>query len=277
MSYIERGLKHEEHPMPLLNGIGCSHVGRTADAHEDGGSSLIGDAKVIQRCFEAVLSCKTCVHEEAAFCVPFREAAVVVALHLIFDDEWRDRIREAFLEHDEAPDASIAILEGVDALECHMERHDVLQCMLRFGVVTSEQAVDLCGHLFGKRRASSRYLIGQLLVVAHIEPILRGIGGAGFEHAMQLLEHPRRERFERILYHEVYGAEMVGCLDEVVDVDGFGLHSDGRGLEDQTRLIEGELAAFDVVGVVGELYLDLVIDAAFGPRRHLAMQSLEER
>ena len=60
----------------------------------------------------------------------------------------------------------------------------------------------------------------------------------------------------------VYTAEVVGGLNNVVHVNGFICNSYSIGFKDESCLLVGEFAAFNVVGVVCEVYLGAVIDAA---------------
>lgn len=56
--------------------------------------------------------------------------------------------------------------------------------------------------------------------------------------------------------------EVVGGLDNVVHVHCLVGDADGIGLKDVTRLVVGQPAALDMVGVVGKVNLDTVINAA---------------
>ena len=50
---------------------------------------------------------------------------------------------------------------------------------------------------------------------------------------------------------------MVGGLDHIVNFDRPVRYADGVRLKDIARLIVREAAAFDVVGVIGQIDLDL--------------------
>ena len=58
-------------------------------------------------------------------------------------------------------------------------------------------------------------------------------------------------------------AEVVDSFHDVVDARVFRCDAKGVGLKNVTRLFFGQAAAFDVVGVVGQVYLYSVIDPAF--------------
>ena len=67
------------------------------------------------------------VHTEAFFAIPFFQAAVVEQLEIILDDERHEIVLQLFLEEDQPADTAISVLEGMDALKCHMEYNDILE------------------------------------------------------------------------------------------------------------------------------------------------------
>ena len=69
---------------------------------------------------------------------PFVETSVIEHFQIICDDKGDDVISEAFLEHDEATNAAIAILEGMNLLEAHMEIKKIFKRFLFDGVVFRE-------------------------------------------------------------------------------------------------------------------------------------------
>lgn len=78
---------------------------------------------------------QTRIDEEASFGIPFRKIAVIEQFHLIGYDEGDDIAAQAFLQHDEPSDASVAVLEGMDASELHVEIRDLLKRMRGLRVV----------------------------------------------------------------------------------------------------------------------------------------------
>lgn len=48
---------------------------------------------------------------------------------------------QAFLEHDEAANAAVAVVEGVDLLEAHMEFQDLVALDLRTGLIIFDEPV----------------------------------------------------------------------------------------------------------------------------------------
>ncbi len=59
----------------------------------------------------------------------------------------------------------------------------------------------------------------------------------------------------------VDAAEVVGGLHDVIHIDAVFGDADHVGLEDIPGLLVGELAALDVVGVVGQVNLGAVVNA----------------
>ena len=58
---------------------------------------------------------------------PFAKAAIVEEFEFFGDDEGNDVAGKALLEHHQAADAAVAVLEGMDALELAVEVDDVFQ------------------------------------------------------------------------------------------------------------------------------------------------------
>ena len=60
----------------------------------------------------------------------------------------------------------------------------------------------------------------------------------------------------------IYAPEVVGCLNDIIHVHRFVCDADCVGLEYISGLFVGELAAFDVIGVVCEIDLCAVVDSS---------------
>lgn len=65
---------------------------------------------------------------------------------------------------------------------------------------------------------------------------------------------------------EVDASEVVGSPDYIINIDRSVGNADGVCLEDAPRLLFRKAAAFYVVGVIGQVYLSSVVDAAFDSR-----------
>ena len=95
---------------------------------------------------------------------------------------------QAFLEHHQAADAPVAILEGVDAFELAVEVDDVFE---RFGglvVVGFKQGFHFGVDLLGRAGFTSPHFVRQAFVIAHIEPVFPAVGGPGLEDSMEFLD-----------------------------------------------------------------------------------------
>ena len=107
------------------------------------------------------------------------------------------------------------------------------------------------------------HFIGQSLIVTHGKPSFTGIGRAGLEHKVQLLNE-RFCQFRSCLFNDtVETAEVVSRLNDIIHINSFVSNADGVCLEDIPCLIVGQAATLNVVGVIGEINLDTVINAAF--------------
>ena len=67
------------------------------------------------------------VAEIAALGFPVLKAAVVEGLQIVRDDEGNNTGSQAFLEKQQAADAAVAVLEGVDALEAVVEVQQIVE------------------------------------------------------------------------------------------------------------------------------------------------------
>ena len=69
---------------------------------------------------EAHLGFHTDIHQNTAILVPLADAVQIAGAALIVDDKGRDLVPEAFLEHQQASDATVTIFKGMDALKPNM-------------------------------------------------------------------------------------------------------------------------------------------------------------
>ena len=62
--------------------------------------------------------------------------------------------------------------------------------------------------------------------------------------------------------HHVDTFEMVGCFHDIVDLHGSFGNADGIRFKNISRLVMGETASLNVVGVIGQVNLNFMVDAA---------------
>ena len=89
--------------------------------------------------FEAHLSFHADIQEDTALLVPLTDAIEIAGAALIVDDKGRDTVAQAFLEHQQATDTTIAILEGADALELNMKIQNLVKADICLRFVLLEQ------------------------------------------------------------------------------------------------------------------------------------------
>lgn len=178
-------------------------------------------------------------------------------------------IGKAFLEHHQATDAAVAVLEGMDAFELAVEIDDIFERFRGLVVVGLEQGFHLGVHLLGRAGFSSAHFIGQAFVVAHVEPVFAVVGGPGLENSMEFLDQGLRQFIFGVVDDIVDTAEVVGGFYDVVHVDGLAFalalvvgETNRVGLEDIPCLVVSQFAALDMIGVVGQINLRAVVDAA---------------
>ena len=65
--------------------------------------------------------------------------------------------------------------------------------------------------------------------------------------------------------------EVIGCFDYIIYIDNTVLHANGVGFVDIPCLVMGQAAALNVIGVVGKVDLDFVIDSTFDMSGHFIL------
>ena len=103
---------------------------------------------------------------------PFVETSVIEHFQIICDDEGDDVISEAFLEHDEAPNTSIAILEGMKLLEANVEIKDVFEGLALDGVIIREEGFHSLVDFLWRAGVHASDFIWQTFIVTNSKPIL---------------------------------------------------------------------------------------------------------
>ena len=209
--------------------------------------------------------------------VPVFQTIVIKQLNALVDDERHDAKPQAFLEHNEPPDAAVSVLEWVYFLEPRVEFHDILEGFRRAVFVIRKEPAHFRVDFPRERGNFAADLVRLFLVVPDREPRFPAVGGAGFQNPVKFLDERFGQPFTAVLDDEVNTTEVVGRFDNVVHVDWFVFqHADRIGFEDVARLVGGQAAALHVVGVVGQLHLYLVVDTAFAAALHFVREYLGE-
>ena len=109
------------------------------------------------------------------------------------------------------------------------------------------------------------HFVWEAFVIANIEPIFLAVGGPSFENAVDFLDHCFRQFVFCVVDDVVDAAEVIRGFNDVVYSDGIVLafrESDSVGLIDVPGLLMSQSAAFDVVRIVGKVYLSAMVYAA---------------
>ena len=75
---------------------------------------------------------------------------------------------------------------------------------------------------------------------------------------------------------KVNALEVIGRFDYIIYIDNTVLHANGIGLVDIPCLVVGQAAALNMVGVIGQVDLDFVVDAALDLPGHLVLQNIQQ-
>ena len=80
--------------------------------------------------------------------VPFLKAAIVEQFQVICDDEWYKAICQAFLEHNQAANSPVAVLEWVDGFKSLMKLKDILKGLVLFRVIFFKESFYIPMNIF---------------------------------------------------------------------------------------------------------------------------------
>ena len=145
-------------------------------------------------------------------------------------------------------------------------------CSAYDGIVFSKQLFHLGPDILRRSCVHAANLVGQFLVISDGKPIEAGIGGSVFQNGVQLLDERLAWSVIGIVDNHINALEMVGGLDHIVNLDRPVRYADGVRLEDIARLIVGQATALHVVGVIGQVDLDFMINAAVQLYRFFGLQ-----
>ena len=198
---------------------------------------VVRNSEIVQRGFVGVLRGEAGVEEVAVDVVPFAQSAIIEHLEFVGDDKRHDVVGQAFFEQEEATDATVTILERMNALETHMEIEQVVERFGGLGVILGQEACHGVVNIFGCTGFGAAYFVGQLLVFAYGKPWLTTVGSGGFERGVELFDVGFGEGLFGRVDDEVDATEVVHRFDDVVDIDGIVGNADSVGLEDVARLL----------------------------------------
>lgn len=94
------------------------------------------DFVVIQSILVCILGGKAGVHQIAICVAPLLQASIVVELKFFCNDERDNGVCKTLLEHKQAPDPSVAVLERMDTLKSAVEVDDVQLILFLFCIIT---------------------------------------------------------------------------------------------------------------------------------------------
>ena len=235
------------------------------------------DFEIVQNGLVLVLRSKAGVHEVAIYMAPFSKAPVVVELKFLGNNERHDAVCQTLFEHYQSAHTTVSVLEGMDGLELLVEVDDVLKRFFLLGIVGFQQAGYPFMDFFRRAGLITAHLVRNPLVVPDIEPRRPAVGRAGLEDAVKLLDEGFAQAVGRVVDDKVDAAKVVDGFHDVVHVDALVSYADGVGFEDVACLVVGQSTAFDMVGVVGEVNLGAVIDAATDLGLLLLTEPLQQR
>lgn len=148
------------------------------------GDYLLSYPEIIQINLKPILGGQEGIHQIPLLLIPLGQTPVVKVFQIILDDEGDNIMLQTLLEEDQPPHTAVAVLEGVDTLEGHMEGHDVLKGLGGQRIVACQQFPHFRSNILREGCVTAAHLVGELLVFAHGKPIFAAVAGAGLQHRM---------------------------------------------------------------------------------------------
>ena len=107
-----------------------------------------------------------------------------------------------------------------------MEVDDILQRLGSFCVVCRKKGFHPGVDLFRRAGAVPAYFIRQLLIITDIEPRLEAVGRPRLQQPVNLFDKRLGKFILCPVYDQVNAPEVVGGLDDIVDIDTFICNAD---------------------------------------------------
>ena len=208
------------------------------------------------------------------------DASIIGTSGFILVDERGDFVAEGLLQQEDTAQATVVVGEGVDVFEGDVELQEFLQ--VGGGVCVGMEQVgegsadvlwrDARGGSFGTEAAGA-------------EAAVEGGGGAGGEDGVIAFDEGYGQRLHDSVEHGPDAAEVIDCLHQVVHLHRLEGRGDLACPVDLLHLFPGQTVAGHTVRVVGQLDLDVLVDAevvvalplvtdAFGQHRKIFLLDL---
>ena len=183
---------------------------------------------------------------------------------------------QAFLEHEQPADASVAVCEGPDAFQAHMEVQNLCQLHLVKALVFRDQGVHLGVYILWRRGFGLAQGAGISAVLARMKLELTLRHGAVAEHGVKLADIGLGDAAGSGVDDMADTVEVVIRLDEIVHLDGLKARGNLAFPVDFLHLCEQEPVAGQTVGAVAEVDLYVIVETVVDLLGSLALQLLHE-
>ena len=187
---------------------------------------------------------------------PGGNTAVVGTSALIVDDEWINAVAEAFLHHDQAADTAVVIFKWTDPFEADVKVQDAFHVNGALLVFLQE----------GRQRGDDIFMWDANLGLGKTElagaEIFLAIGiGSICKDMVQFFDKSLRQRRGNVVDDITDGGEVIDNLDDVIHLHRLECRADLIGAVDLLNLVSCQPVTGHTVGGVGQIHLDVLIDA----------------
>ena len=205
---------------------------------------------------EAVLCLKGYGYQQIGIGAPGGDSTVISAPFLIVDDEGIYTVTQALLQHDQAADPAVIILKRMDLLKAHMKVQDVVNVGRTFLIIL-EQSCQSSADIFG----ADAELVGRCPVFAGPQLLLAVGIGAVCKDMVQFFDECLRQRRGNVIDDISHSGKVIDGFDNIIHLNWLKCRADLIGAVDLLHLVSCQTIAGNAVGGVGQVHLNVLIDA----------------
>lgn len=146
----------------------------------------------------------------------------------------------AFFEHQQTPDATIAILEGTDVFVPDMEIKDFIEPDILLSPIFFEQLIDNCGDLCRRRSLAKGGCSSRFAISGDNRRVTLETAALAEQGDLQLLDESLRQRLRCVGGNHIHAEGVIASLNDVIVLDGLVVGEDAFSLVQHVNLIAGE-------------------------------------
>ena len=198
--------------------------------------------------------------EDRTVLVPQADAVEVIRAVLIINDDGGNIVAQALLEHQQAANPTVAVIEGADAFKLYVKVQNILEGNIGNTLITFEHGgqffTDSCRRNFEARFEGCRACAKH----AGLDRCHFMTADIAEQKRVQFEGKSRLERLGRVGDDIVQTEKMIAHLDEIIELHIFVGKEQFALFEEVFHMISGQTITGHTTGAVREIDLQVVVD-----------------